>query len=111
MPKLSDVLEDTQAKLDEERYLPLRTNFRKHILIGVFISLLIIVVSKYFFPNELSRVGGLLVGCAVIVDIIAHWIQLNPTKFNSKEKALILIVISGTIAVFGTFLWTFGDLI
>ena len=111
MPKLSDVLENTQAKLDEERLSSLRASFWKHILFGTTLTLIFIIFVIYFYEKDLSRFGGLLVGTAVVIDIYAHWLQLNPLKQNLKKRALILILYSGPIAVIGTLLWTFGDLI
>ena len=111
MAELRDILAQVQTEVDEKELLPIRSKFWIHIIIGIIITVLFIVVANYIYPQELSRIGGGLVGIAVITDIIAHWFQLNPIKKSSKERALSLIVISGTIAVFGTFLWTFGDLI
>lgn len=111
MPKLSEVLEDTQSKLDEKRLSSFRDSFWRHITSGTLLTLIAILVVMIFYEKNLSRFGGLLVGTAVVIDIYAHWLQLNPLKQNFKKRALILILYSGPMAVLGTLLWTFGDLI
>jgi len=103
-------LDDALVERDEKALAPIRERFPRYILAGVLFSLVVSGVLYYLFPGQLSRIGGSLVGVAVVLEIFAHWLQLNPLVTKYKIRALKLVPFSGAAAAIGTVFWTFGDL-
>ena len=72
------------------------------------------IICSFFWPEIcwLPRIGGLLVGMSLVIQ---GYVEVNPEKFSvpwrwGLNRRQVYLHFSMFAAVFGTIIWTFGDL-
>ena len=104
MVELVDALKQEEDKL----LAPVKRYSWLFFGVGISISLLAFGVAVVFFPSQLAKSGGSLVGVAVFLEAIGNWIRLKPGEVKAKRTSLALSMISAPPALLGTIIWTFG---
>ena len=95
---------------NEEKLLkPVKDKLWLHLLIGFALSLVIAFIGYSYTPQQMSKVGGTLVGLAVSIEVVSHWLTFKAGNDKAKRLSLTLVTVAGIPALMGTLLWTFGS--